>query len=120
MGCHSLWELPLAHPASLPARVLILFPIGSILRGPSAAASRPAGLWALRGGYLSLMEAMLMRGQKGPLRVPNLMTELLGVWMNPLVLCTQCSVRAGVSLAGGFYGFLVVAKEKDCFASGSW
>lgn len=61
-----------------------------------------------------------MRGQKRPLRVPNLMIELLGVWMNPLVLCTQCFVRAGVSLAGGFYGFLVVAKEKDRFASGSW
>lgn len=40
--------------------------------------------------------------------------------MNPLVLCTQCSVRAGVSLAGGFCGFLVVAKEKGRFASGSW
>lgn len=40
--------------------------------------------------------------------------------MNPLDLFTQCSVRAGVSVAGGFYGFLLVAKEKDCFASGSW
>lgn len=77
-------------------------------------------LWALRGGYLSVMEAVLMPGQKRPLRAPNLMIHLSGVWMNPLVLCTQCSVRAGVSLAGGFYGFLVVAKEKDRFASGSW
>lgn len=115
VGCHSLWELPLAHPASLPARVLVLLPIGNILHGPSSWT-----LWALRGGYLSLTEAVLMQGQKHPLCAPNLMIELSGVWMNLLVLCTQCSVRAGVSLAGGFYGFLVVAKEKGRFASGSW
>lgn len=53
-----------------------------------------------------------MRGQKRPLRAPNLMIGLSGVWMDPLVLCTQCSVRTGLSLAGGFYGFQWLLRKR--------
>lgn len=59
-------ELPAAHPASLPpslaSQVLVLFPVGNDLRGPSAAAPRPAGLSGHHEVGTSLTEALLVQG----------------------------------------------------------